>query len=151
LEKIIVMKLNSIQPISKLFLLTSIAYFLYSPIVHVFFANQQIGHTNLHPSEIFLILGVIRLIISIGYILDDFYNKEFFSGKLRKYHFYLTLPMVFIVILTPILDTYYPTSDANREGYFYSIIGYIIVFAAFGLIFGIGMYVVNIFRGIIKN
>ncbi len=104
----------------------------------------------MHPSELFLILGGLRLLISFGYVLDDFYENWFFSKKLKSYHFYLTLPMVIILLLVPMFDTYFPTSEAKEEGTFYSFFGYFIVIASFGLLIGIGIYIVNILIGISK-
>ena len=56
--------------------------------------------------------------------------------------------MIIILIITPILDTYYPTSEAN--GLFYSTFTMLSIFSVFAIIIGLGAFLINIINGLLK-
>jgi hypothetical protein len=150
------MDLKKIKLTSKFFLFTGILNLVYSLIVKGFLNNPDIGqrfkgfNEELYISDIYLYLGIIWIIFSMIYLIDDYFDKGYFTLKLTRIHFYFTLPMIIILIMTPILDTYYPTNDDVREGLFYSIFNGITIFSVFGILIGLGAFLINFIKGLLK-
>jgi hypothetical protein len=148
------MDLKKLKLTSKLFLLTGLINLVFVSVVKGFLNNPEVGHQfkgfnkELYISDIYLYIGFVWLLFALIYLIDDYFNKEYLSEKIKKIHFYCTLPMIIILIITPILDTYYPTSEAN--GLFYSIFTMVSIFSMFGIIIGLGAFLINIINGLLK-
>jgi hypothetical protein len=149
------MKIKKYGLTSRLFLITGVINLLYSIIVRFFLNNPDMGkrfknfNKEFLVSDIYLIIGVVWIIFSLIYLLDDYLERNYFSEKLKKIHFYFTLPMILILIITPILETYYPTSESVRKGIFYELFTYGSIISAFGIIIGLITFLINLFKGIL--
>jgi hypothetical protein len=139
---------------SKLFFITGILNFLFVYVVKAFLNNEEIGHRfkgntkEFFISDIYWYIGFIWILFSLLYLLDDYFSRRCFSVRLKKSHFYLTLPMLLITMLTPIVDTYYPITDEIRKGLFYKVFPIFGTFFCFAFIVGIISFFVNIFKGL---
>jgi hypothetical protein len=137
---------------SKLFLITGLLNFLFIYVVKAFLNNEEMGTRfrgvtqKFFISDIFWYIGFIWSSFSLIYLLYDHFNRKYFSTRLKKIHFNCTLPMIMVLILTPILDTYYPTNDEVRKSLFYWVFSIFVGLSFLTFIIGIVSFFVNIFK-----
>lgn len=141
---------------SRLFLFLGVFNLIFALIVKLFLKNPDMGARfknygkELYVSEIYLYLGLIWIFFSLVYLLNDHFNKSVFSEKLEKLHFYLTFPLIFILILTPILDTFFPTSTGSEGGLLESLFVFVGAFSFVGFFIGLITFIINIMKGLFK-
>ena len=141
---------------SRLFLMTGVINILFAFVVKLFLSNPDIGKrfTNFNKefliSDIYLIIGAIWLMFSALYLIDDHFGRRLFSKILKYIHFFFTLPMIIILLLTPILETYYPTNGHSQDSFFYNLFSYSAIFATFGIIIGTCAFLINFIRGLLS-
>lgn len=149
------MNFNKFKLTSKLFLITGLVNIVYVFFVRTYLNNPEIGQRfqgfngTFYISDIYLYLGLVWIIFAFIYLADDYYGMEYLSERQKRLHFYLTLPMVIVLILTPIIDTYYPLNDSNRNGLFDNTFTFAAALSTFGVIFGLIIFIINFLRGIL--
>jgi len=151
------MSLSRFKTTSILFLVIGILNWLFIFIVRLFLIDKEIGNRFvgfnrvLYVSDIYFYIGLTWIIFALFYLLDDFFRKEYFTEKLKRLHFYLTLPAISVLIITPILDKYYPTETADKSGLFFQIFstvfGLFTTVAVFAIMIGMACYLINIVKG----
>lgn len=135
------------------FLITALCNIIYSPIVHFFLKNPNLGerfkgmHMTFYVSSLYVAIGLIWLVFGALYIISDNAQYFKFTRKAKQLHFFLTIAFIICLILVPILDTYYPT-DANRGSWFSEIFGYLLPFAVFAFLGGIILYIINLLKAV---
>jgi hypothetical protein len=150
------MDLKRFNTDSKLFFVLGFINFVNVIVVKLFLKNPDLGarfknfNGTLYISDIYLYIGLIWILFSLIYLTDDFFNRNIFSKKLTKLHFYLTMPSIVILIFVPVLDTYFPTqpdSGGSILETLFALIGSISFLAFLG---GIVIFLLNIIRGLIQ-
>jgi uncharacterized membrane protein YagU involved in acid resistance len=143
-----------IEKSSYWFLITALCNLFYSPIVHFFLKNPNLGERfkgmslTFYVSYLYVAIGLIWLVFGALYIISDNAQYFKFTQKSKQLHFFLTITFIFCLMLVPILDTYYPTSDANRNSWFSEIFGYILPVAVLAFFGGIGLYIINLLKAV---
>lgn len=143
-----------IEKSSYWFLITALCNLIYSPIVHFFLKDPNIGerfkdlNVTFYVSYLYAAIGLIWLVFGVLYIISDNAQYFRFTRDAKKLHFFLTITFMFCLMLVPILDTYYPTSDANRNSWFSVAFGYLLPVAVLAFFGGIGLYIINLLKAV---
>ena len=147
------MKIN-IEKSTYWFLITALCNFAYSPVVHFFLENPNLGERfkgmslTFYVSYLYIAIGSIWLLFGVLYVIADNAQYFKFTPKAKQLHFFLTIAFIFCLILVPILDTYYPKTDANRGSWFSEVFGYLLPFAVFAFFGGIILYIINLLKAV---
>jgi hypothetical protein len=141
---------------SKLFFVLGFINFVNVIIVKLFLKNPDMGarfknfNGTLYVSDIYLYIGLIWIFFSIIYLTDDYFSRNIFSKKLRKMHFYLTMPSIVILIFVPVLDTYFPTQPGSGGSILETLFVLIGSISFFAFLVGIFIFLINIIRGLFQ-
>jgi uncharacterized membrane protein YagU involved in acid resistance len=147
---------NKIEKTTNWFLIKDLCNFIYFPIVHYFLNNPNLGERfknvsfTLYASQIYLLIGVIWLIFGIVYLISDYAHYFKFTRRSKQLHFYLTIVFIFCLMMVPILDTYYPTSDVNRNSLFSQVFGYVLPISVLAFIAGTLLFFINLIRAVLN-
>jgi hypothetical protein len=142
------------------FLITAVCNFIYSPIVHFFLKNPNLGerfkglNATFYVSYIYIAIGFIWLVFGGLYIIADNAHYFKFTRKSKHLHFFLTLPFILCLMIVPLLETFYPLTDANRNSWFPDILTFLLpifllptILALFG---GIILFVINLVKALVN-
>jgi uncharacterized membrane protein YagU involved in acid resistance len=148
------MKIN-IEKSTYWFLITALCNFAYSPVVHFLLKNPNIGERfkglslTFYVSYLYIAIGLIWLVFGMLYVIADNAQYFKFTRKSKQLHFFLTIAFIFCLMLVPILDTYYPTTDANRDSWFSEVFGYLLPVAVLAFFGGIVLYIINLLKAVL--
>lgn len=143
-----------IEKSSYWFLITALCNLIYSPIVHFFLKDPNLGerfkgmNVTFYVSSIYIVIGCFWMAFGVLYAISDNAQYFKFTRKAKQLHFFLTIAFIFCLMLVPILDTYYPTSDANRNNWFSEAFGYLLPVAVLAFFGGIGLYIMNLLKAV---
>ena len=139
------------------FLITALCNFLYFPIVHLFLKNPNIGERfkdasiGLYASYIYIVMGILWLIFGLLYIASDYSEHFKFTRQSKLLHFCLIIGFTICLMLVPILETYYPLSDTNRNGWFPEIFTIILSVSVLAFFVGMILFIVNLIKAFINS
>ena len=95
------------------FLVIALLNFIYSPIVHFFLNNPNLGerfkgmNVTFYVSYIYVAIGIIWLVFGGLYLIADNSQSFKFTGTSKKLHFFLTIGFVLGLMLVPVLVTFH--------------------------------------------
>lgn len=113
-------KLGMKKPKSKsfdyglVFLFTGILVFVYSKVIFNYTDDINIGerfqNKDFFESDLFSIIGVVQCFIGFLYLSIYFKGKFYLIDKATIRSYWFTIPFILSILMTPILDKYYPSS-----------------------------------------
>ena len=138
-----------IKRFAKAFGFSGLVLIVYSLFVKFALDNPDFGSgfdnvdVSFTLADIFLIWGLIRLLTASTYLIFSRVDKIQLNDKLVKHHFIFTSFFPLVVMVAPLLDTYYPESS---DTIFADIITYYSIFSFFAFIYGVGTFVYNLIK-----
>jgi len=150
------MKIN-IEKSTYWFLITAVLNFIYSPVVHFFLNNPNLGerfkglNATFYASYIYIAIGIIWLVFGGLYLIADNSNYFKFTRRSKQLHFFLTLGFVLGLMAVPLLDTFQISTHGNGINWFFDILTLVLppvlVLAFFA---GIVIYVIDLIKAVVN-
>jgi|GEM_PF-6312360 hypothetical protein len=150
------MKIN-VEKSTYWFLITALCNLIYSPIVHFFLNNPNLGerfkgmHVTFYVSYIYISIGLIWLVFGGLYLIADNAQSFKFTATSKKLHFFLTLGFVLGLMLVPVLDTFHIATHGNGINLFLDILTLFlppILFLAFFV--GIVIFLASLIKALVS-
>ncbi len=124
-----------------IFLSTGFLVSVYSKIIFNYADDINIGErfkSNVFlQSDLFEIVGIIQIFIGLIYLIIYFKNKFHLIDKATIRGYWFTIPLITSLLMTPILDEYYPTSKYG-DTFLTEILDYYLILST--ILFFIGIY-----------
>lgn len=145
-------KINSITfKYGILLSITGTLIFLYSKIIFKFVENVNLGSrfkgSNFYESDLFNWIGTCQILIGLLYILIYYKAKFYLIDKATIRNYWFTLPLIVMILITPLLDKYYPT-DKYGSSILTKFITFYGVISAFLFFVGIYYIIMNFIKSI---